>query len=101
VAKLVLAPILVETSWIFCTYQKIYKCFVSEVDVVLIHGPEKVYRGRVATGNTLCWWLHSLSFYYYCKLIGGFFMIVHTIQWIFGLLLSLILLFENASGGAA
>jgi hypothetical protein len=69
----------------------------------LIHDPEKVYRGRVATGNTLCWWLHSLSFYYYCKLIGGFFMIVHTIQWIFGLLLSLILLlpYENASGGAA
>jgi hypothetical protein len=28
------------------------------------------------------------------KLIGGFFMIVHTIQWIFGLLLSLILLLK-------
>jgi ribose/xylose/arabinose/galactoside ABC-type transport system permease subunit len=67
----------------------------------LIHGPEKVYRGRVATGNTLCWWLHSLSFYHYCKLIGGFVMIVHTIQWIFGLLLSLILLFVNANGATA
>jgi hypothetical protein len=52
VAKLVLAPILVETSWIFCTYQKIYKCFVSEVDAVLIHSPEKVYRGRAAKGTS-------------------------------------------------
>jgi hypothetical protein len=80
VAKLVLAPILVETSWIFCTYQKILKCFVSEAAAVLIHDPEKVYRDMVATGNTLHWWLHSLSFYYYCRLICGFFMIVHTIQ---------------------
>jgi hypothetical protein len=68
----------------------------------LIHDPEKVYRGRVATGNTLCWWLHSLSL----LLLQTYWWLLYDrphnpVDFRFTVVLDPVFIFENASGGAA